>query len=111
MQESIGPKEHRLKMASLALQPGFAAQFKKLNRIQYKSAIDSYLAADPLIPSTLRLWLRCSKTRFVPLGLSKTILLNLLVSQSSRLLSRQGQGKRNRLMERGRALIKKTKIG
>lgn len=96
-------------MASLVLQPSFADQFKGLNRIRLRSVIDSFLAQDRSIPLIVRLWLKCLKTRYVPLGFSKMMILSMLRARSSKLLALLGKDM-EREMLKGADLMSKTRI-
>lgn len=110
MQDSIGAKGNPLKIASLIQQDGFARQFEAFNRTQFTSAIDSFLRQERSIPSTLRIWLKCSKMRFVPLAFSKRMILRMLRRRASRLLYSLDRKTRRREMIKGRKLIRKTEI-
>lgn len=94
----------------MTLQSRFASQLKGLSRIQLRSNIDSFLQQDRSIPLIVRIWLRCLRTRFVPLGFSKMMLLNLLRARSSRLLWSQKKKARHYFQHQGRKLMRKTKI-
>ena len=54
MREYTGPRAKGLKIASLIGQENFSRGLGQLNRIQLKSAIDSFLAQGHSIPLTMR---------------------------------------------------------
>lgn len=111
MREYTGPFANNLKTASLVMQPAFADQFKKFDRIQLKSAIDSFLLQEPSTPLIRRIWLKCLKMRFVPLAFSRMMILNMLRARSSKWLKQLPRQERRWLENKARKKARKLKIG